>query len=157
MRSPNISLNIVVAGEKNTSEKIFSYKFLFRETYKNKGGFSMYKGSYFWSGILSGGISQIEDMRLYMKGDLTAKDLGVNTTRNVTGTVGIIAGMEYGAVIGSAVLPGVGTILGSIVGFMVGNRAGSYAGYQVGNMVFKQTQPVITGNTETRLKIEQKN
>ncbi|MDD1515355.1 hypothetical protein [Priestia megaterium] len=117
----------------------------------------MYKGSYFWSGILSGGISQIEDMRLYMKGDLTAKDLGVNTTRNVTGTVGIIAGMEYGAVIGSAVLPGVGTILGSIVGFMIGNRAGSYAGYQVGNMVFKQTQPVITGNTETRLKIEQKN
>ncbi|MFC3884034.1 hypothetical protein ACFOU2_11250 [Bacillus songklensis] len=117
----------------------------------------MYKGASFWSGVLSGGISQIEDMRSYMKGDLTTQDFSVHTTRNVTGAVGIMAGMEYGAVLGSAVLPGVGTIIGSILGFMIGNRVGSYAGYQVGNMVFKQAPLLLTGNAGTQLKIEQKN
>jgi outer membrane lipoprotein SlyB len=117
----------------------------------------MYKGTSFWTGVLSGGISQIEDIRLYRKGDLTTQDFSVNTTRNVTGAVGIIAGMEYGAVLGSAVLPGVGTIIGSIVGFMIGNRLGSYAGHQVGNMVFKQVPLLLTSNGNTNLRIDQKN
>lgn len=116
----------------------------------------MYRGASFWSGVVSGGVSQIEDMRAYMKGDLTAQDLSVHTTRNVTGAVGIMAGMEYGAVLGSAVFPGVGTIIGSIVGFMVGNRLGSYAGYQVGTIVFKQAPLLLTGNGGTSLRIEQK-
>jgi outer membrane lipoprotein SlyB len=117
----------------------------------------MYKGALFWSGVLSGGISQIEDTRSYMKGDLTTQDFGVHTTRNVTGAIGIMAGMEYGAMLGSAVLPGIGTIVGSILGFMVGNRVGSYAGHQVGNVVFKQTPLLLTGNAGTQLKIEEQN
>lgn len=117
----------------------------------------MYRGASFWSGVVSGGISQVEDMRSYLKGDLTTQDFSVHTTRNVTGAVGIMAGMEYGAVLGSAVLPGVGTIIGSIIGFMVGNRLGTYAGHQVGTIVFKQAPLLLTGNVSTQLKIEQKN
>jgi phage tail tape-measure protein len=116
----------------------------------------MYRSASFWSGVVSGGLSQIEDTRSYMKGELTTSDYSVHTTRNVTGAVGIMAGMEYGAVLGTAVLPGIGTIVGSLIGFMVGNRVGSYAGYQVGNIVFKQAPLLLTGHAGTQLRLAPK-
>jgi hypothetical protein len=64
--------------------------------------------------------------------------------------------MEYGARLGSAVLPGVGTIIGLLVGFIIGNRLGSYAGYQVGNIMFKKSPLLLTGNADIKLRIEQK-
>jgi outer membrane lipoprotein SlyB len=51
----------------------------------------MFKGTSFWSGVLSGGISQIGDIRSYMKGEILTQDFGVHTTSNVTGAVGIMA------------------------------------------------------------------
>jgi outer membrane lipoprotein SlyB len=50
----------------------------------------MYKGTSFWSGVLSGGISQIGDIRSFIKGELTPQDFSVHTTSNVTGAVGIM-------------------------------------------------------------------
>jgi outer membrane lipoprotein SlyB len=136
---------------------MFCFKNFFRASYKEQRRFFvMFKGTSFWSGVLSGGISQIGDIRSYMKGEISTQDFGVHTTSNVTGAVGIMAGMEYGAVLGSAVLPRVGTIIGSLVGFIIGNRLGSYAGYQVGNMVFKKAPLLLTGNADINLRIEQK-
>jgi outer membrane lipoprotein SlyB len=102
---------------------------------KSKEEFFMFKGAPFWSGILSGGISQIEDVRSYMKGEIDRKDLTVYTMRNITGAVGIMAGMEYGALVGTMVFPGIGTFVGSVVGYIVGNRIGSTIGYKTGDFL----------------------
>jgi hypothetical protein len=102
---------------------------------KSKEEIFMFKGAPLWSGILSGGISQIEDVRSYMKGEIDRKDFTVYTMRNITGAVGIMAGMEYGALVGTMVFPGIGTFVGSLIGYMVGNRIGSTVGYKTGDFL----------------------
>jgi membrane protein DedA with SNARE-associated domain len=43
--------------------------------------------------------------------------------------------MEYGALAGSAILPGAGTIIGTIAGAMLGSRFGQAAGYHAGKFI----------------------
>lgn len=92
-------------------------------------------GSVF-AGVVSGGISQVKDTALYVKGEINGHKFAVQTTQNVTGAVGVITGVEYGAVLGSALLPGVGTLVGAIAGAMIGERFGRLIGSQAGHLVF---------------------
>lgn len=96
----------------------------------------MFKGASLWSGIITGGISQIQDTKAMTEGLISKRKYAVHTSKNIVGSVGIIAGIEYGALLGSAIFPGVGTILGSIIGGMVGDSLGSYVGRQAGNVAF---------------------
>jgi hypothetical protein len=89
----------------------------------------------FWSGIVSGGVAQIQDTLSLSKGKMKAGDYAVRTTSNITGGLGIFAGMEYGALAGSAILPGAGTIIGTIAGAMLGSRFGQAAGYHAGKFI----------------------
>ncbi|PAQ14053.1 hypothetical protein CD798_12265 [Bacillaceae bacterium SAOS 7] len=95
-------------------------------------------------GVLSGTLSQIQDTRAFNQGHLSRKDYAVCTTQNITGAVGIMAGIEYGGAVGSSLLPGVGSIFGMVVGGMIGDRIGSYVGRQAGQIVFHN--PALLGN-----------
>jgi outer membrane lipoprotein SlyB len=112
----------------------------------------MFKGAPLWSGILSGGISQIEDVRSYMKGEIDRKDFTVYTMRNITGAVGIMAGMEYGALVGTMVFPGIGTFVGSLIGYMVGNRIGSTIGYKTGDFLVNTPRRLYLLENSARLQ-----
>ncbi|WP_416825266.1 hypothetical protein [Ectobacillus polymachus] len=96
----------------------------------------MLKSASLWSGIIAGGISQMKDTKAMSDGLLSKKRYAVHTSKNVVGSVGIAAGIEYGALVGTSILPGVGTIIGSIVGGMVGDGLGSYLGMQTGELLF---------------------
>lgn len=101
-----------------------------------KGWCCMFKGVSLWAGIISGGMAQINDTRAMASGVIDKKDYAVQTSKNLTGSLGIMAGLEYGAVLGTAIMPGVGTIIGSMIGSMIGSRIGTYAGYNAGNLLF---------------------
>lgn len=96
----------------------------------------MFKGFSLWAGVISGGLAQLKDTQSVTTGHMDKKEYAIQTSQNLTGGLGIMAGIEYGAVLGSLVLPGPGTIIGSLIGSMIGNRVGNYAGYQAGNMIF---------------------
>ncbi|MFB9758988.1 MULTISPECIES: hypothetical protein [Bacillaceae] len=98
----------------------------------------MLKGAPLWSGVVAGGISQVEDVQSYIQGERDGKYLAASTVKNVTGAAGIMAGVEYGAIAGSMILPGIGTVIGSIAGYMVGNRIGSSIGATAGNLLFNR-------------------
>ncbi|WP_338752290.1 hypothetical protein [Bacillus sp. FJAT-52991] len=104
----------------------------------------MFHRSSIIGGVLSGALSQIQDTRSLNQGHLSRKDYAVCTTQNITGTFGIMAGMEYGGAVGSSLLPGVGSILGMTVGGIIGDRIGSYVGRQAGHMIFHN--PALLGN-----------
>ncbi len=72
------------------------------------------------------------------------------TTENVTGAFGVMAGIEYGAVLGSSFMPGVGTVLGAVVGGMLGDRLGRRAGTMAGTTIFnsQMAQNALNGNKE---------
>ena len=92
-----------------------------------------------WAGAISGGITQIKGSREYTSGKISANEYVVHTTTNVSETIGLMAGVEYGAILGSSLIPGVGTIIGTIVGGILGNRLGNVVGTQVGNTFINQT------------------
>jgi outer membrane lipoprotein SlyB len=94
-----------------------------------------------WAGVLTGLIGQIADTAAYMKGRMKKDEFAVQTAENVTSALGVIAGIEYGAMLGSAVLPGAGTVAGSILGGFLGDRLGRYVGHQTGKIVYNQ--PII--------------
>lgn len=96
----------------------------------------MMKAGSIWAGVISGAIGQLEDTKAMTSGQMNKKEYAVNTTKNITGGVGVMAGIEYGAILGSSLLPGVGTFIGALIGSVVGNRIGNYAGSQVGHIVF---------------------
>ncbi|MEW9670153.1 hypothetical protein [Ammoniphilus sp. 3BR4] len=103
-----------------------------------------------WAGAISGGMSQWEDTKAYRSGHLTGNQYAAHTTKNVTGAVGIMAGIEYGAIMGTSLLPGIGTIVGSIVGGLLGDRLGRTVGMQAGNILFNNrammNQPLFANN-----------
>ncbi|MDQ0247047.1 outer membrane lipoprotein SlyB [Bacillus fengqiuensis] len=107
----------------------------------------MFRGVTLWSGVISGVLSQVRDMSLYSKGDINKQELAVHTTKNVTGAVGIMAGMEYGGVLGSMVFPGVGTVVGCVLGGMFGDYIGSNVGVRAGHMLFQNNQMLLTTST----------
>ena len=84
----------------------------------------MMKAGSIWAGVLSGAIGQLEDTKAMTSGQMNKKEYAVNTTKNITGGVGVMAGIEYGAILGSSLLPGVGTFIGALIGSVVGNRIG---------------------------------
>lgn len=96
----------------------------------------MFRGGSLWAGLVSGGYSQLQHTMALSKGDLNQNDYAKHTTRNVTGALGVMAGIEYGAVLGSALLPGIGTIAGSMIGGIMGDRMGRYVGTHTSNLLF---------------------
>jgi phage tail tape-measure protein len=93
----------------------------------------MFSKGTLWAGAISGGINQIRGSREYTGGEITANEYVAHTTTNVSETIGLMAGLEYGAMLGSSLIPGVGSILGTIVGGILGDRLGNVVGRQVGN------------------------
>ncbi|MDT3424982.1 phage tail tape-measure protein [Paenibacillus forsythiae] len=97
----------------------------------------MLQGGSLWAGLLAGGMSQLQDTKSLQQGRIGKKEYTVQTVENVTGAVGVMAGVEYGAVLGSTVLPGVGTVVGALLGGVLGDRMGRIVGGQAGNILSK--------------------
>ncbi|AKG33949.1 glycine zipper domain-containing protein [Paenibacillus durus] len=95
----------------------------------------MFQGGSLWAGLLAGGMSQLQDTKSLQQGQLGKKEYTAHTVENVTGAVGVMAGVEYGAVLGSTVLPGVGTVVGAVLGGVLGDRVGRVVGNQAGNLI----------------------
>lgn len=104
-----------------------------------------FRGPSLWAGILSGGIAQYQDTKALQRGLMSKQDYAVHTTKNITGAAGLIAGIEYGAMIGTRIMPGIGTIAGSIIGGFMGDRLGTMVGIQAGSMLF-QNKSLLLGN-----------
>src|SRR5665647_318577 len=92
----------------------------------------MFQGGSLWGGLISGGLSQIQDTNALKEGHINKKQYAIQTTENVTGAFGIMAGIEYGAVFGSSIMPGVGTVIGCVVGGLLGDRIGRNVGQLAG-------------------------
>jgi outer membrane lipoprotein SlyB len=113
----------------------------------------MLQGGSLWAGVISGGMSQIQDTRNFTNGHMGKKEYALKTTGNVTGAFGLMAGVEYGALLGTSLLPGVGTAVGSILGGLIGDRLGRTVGVQAGyalvsNPIMKKVMPAETGNQQ---------
>ncbi|UOF92034.1 hypothetical protein LSG31_07325 [Fodinisporobacter ferrooxydans] len=100
----------------------------------------MFRGASLWTGLIAGGLYQFEDAKSYNNGEIKKNDYAAKTTTNVVSAVGIMAGVEYGAIWGTALMPGIGTVVGSVVGAVVGDRLGQYVGGQAGNMMFNRNR-----------------
>ena len=98
----------------------------------------MFSKGTLWAGAISGGIAQIKGSREYTGGKINANEYAAHTTINVSETLGLMAGLEYGAILGSALIPGFGSIIGTILGGIVGDRLGNAVGIQVGNTFINQ-------------------
>lgn len=96
----------------------------------------MFRGGSLWAGVISGGVSQVQNTMALANGQLKTNDYATHTTKNMTGALGVMAGIEYGAVWGSVLLPGIGTVVGSVIGGYMGDRLGRYVGLQAGNKLF---------------------
>ena len=81
-------------------------------------------------------MAQLKDTHSMTSGEMDKKEYAMQTSKNVSGSIGVMAGLEYGAILGSSILPGPGTIIGALIGSIVGNRIGNFTGYHVGNIVF---------------------
>ena len=103
----------------------------------NKGGITMFSKGTLFAGAISGGITQIKGSREYTSGKISENEYVVHTTTNVSETIGLMAGFEYGAIIGASLIPGVGSIIGTILGGILGDRLGNVVGTQVGNSFIK--------------------
>lgn len=112
---------------------------------------NMFQGGSLWAGLASGGISQVQDTIAYSNGKMKANEFASNTTKNITGAVGTMAGVEFGAVLGTTLFPGFGTALGAVVGGIIGDRLGRLVGVQAGNMMFnnRAESDVVPANNLT--------
>ena len=93
----------------------------------------MFSKGTIWAGAISGGITQIKGSREYTGGKINEDEYVAHTTTNVSETIGLMAGLEYGAILGSSLIPGVGSIIGTILGGILGDRLGNVLGTEVGN------------------------
>jgi outer membrane lipoprotein SlyB len=105
----------------------------------------IFQGGSLWGGLVSGGISQLKDTRSLINGQMDKSQYAVQTSENVTGAIGVMAGIEYGAILGTSIMPGVGTVVGSICGGMLGHTVGRKVGNEAGKMLVNNR---ITGVTE---------
>lgn len=97
----------------------------------------MLQGGSLWGGLISGGVSQLQSTRSFLTGELNKSEYAVKSSENVTGAVGVMAGIEYGALLGTAVMPGVGTVVGTVVGGLLGDSLGRRVGGQAGKLLFR--------------------
>lgn len=102
----------------------------------------MFQGGSLWTGLIEGGIYQFNDTRALNNGEQNRQEYAKHTTKNVIGAVGTMAGVEYGALLGTTVMPGVGTVVGAVIGAAAGDRLGRLVGEQAGNAIFSR---MITG------------
>ncbi|CAM3810034.1 glycine zipper domain-containing protein [Alicyclobacillus pomorum] len=121
---------------------------MFEQVWRN-----MFEGGSLWAGVINGGFAQLQDTIALTNGKIKAEDYAANSTKNVSMAIGTMAGVECGALVGTAVMPGFGTMIGSIVGGYVGDRLGTYAGQQVGNIAFKGSNP--GGGTSPSVSVSQ--
>ena len=98
----------------------------------------MFSKGTLWAGAISGGIAQIKGSREYTSGKINENEYVAHTTINVSETLGLMTGLEYGAILGSALIPGFGSIVGTILGGILGDRLGNVVGIQVGNAIINQ-------------------
>ncbi|HUC93857.1 MAG TPA: hypothetical protein VMS09_17875 [Paenibacillus sp.] len=68
---------------------------------------------------------------------LVTRISAVQTTENVTGAIGVMAGVEYGAILGTSLMPGIGTAIGAVAGGMFGDRIGRVVGHRTGDFLLK--------------------
>jgi outer membrane lipoprotein SlyB len=114
----------------------------------------MLQGTSLWGGVISGALSQIQDTNALSKGQMDKNNYAIQTTENVTGAFGVMAGIEYGAILGTSIMPGIGTVVGSVAGGFLGNKLGRTVGQLAGTTVFKSplvqnvTQPIVQNVTE---------
>jgi len=69
----------------------------------------MFSRGQLFAGLISGGLSQVHDIKTYAAGSISDNGLAARTTKNITSALGLMTGLEYGAGVGSAVLPGIGS------------------------------------------------
>jgi phage tail tape-measure protein len=98
---------------------------------------NMFKGGSLWAGVIAGGAAQLQDTIALTSGRMKTGDFAVSSTKNATMALGTMAGVECGAIVGTALMPGFGTMLGSIIGGVIGDRIGAYVGAQAGQLLFK--------------------
>jgi outer membrane lipoprotein SlyB len=98
----------------------------------------MFEGISVLVGLLFGGVKQYQDTKSLNHGEKNRKKYAVETTENVTGGVGVWAGVEYGGMLGTTLLPGFGTVAGAVLGGVLGARVGTVVGHQAGSAVFNQ-------------------
>ena len=108
----------------------------------------MFSKGTLWAGAISGGINQVRGSREYTSGKISENEYVAHTTTNVSETIGLMAGFEYGAILGASLIPGVGGIIGTIVGGILGDRLGNVVGTQVGNAYIHQKR---LGSTSRKL------
>jgi hypothetical protein len=65
----------------------------------------MFEGISVLAGLLFGGIKQYQDTKSLNHGEMYREKYAVETTENVTGGVGVWAGVEYGGMLGTTLLP----------------------------------------------------
>jgi outer membrane lipoprotein SlyB len=95
----------------------------------------MFHGGSLWTGLISGGLSQYKDTYAMTTGQMDKKQFAIQTSQNVTGAIGVMAGLEYGAVLGTSILPGIGTAVGAVIGGVIGDRVGRAVGVQTGTVI----------------------
>jgi outer membrane lipoprotein SlyB len=98
----------------------------------------MLEGISVLAGLLFGGAKQFQDTKSLNQGEIYRKKYKVETTENVTGGVGVWAGVEYGGMLGTTLLPGFGTVAGAVLGGVLGAKVGTAVGHQAGNAVFNK-------------------
>lgn len=98
----------------------------------------MFSKGTLWAGAISGGLNQIRGSREYVGGRINANEYAAQTTTNISETLGLMAGLEYGAILGSSLIPGVGSLVGTILGGIVGDRLGNVVGAQLGQAFINQ-------------------
>jgi outer membrane lipoprotein SlyB len=113
----------------------------------------MLQGGSLWAGVISVGMTQIQDTRNFSNGQISKKEYALKTTGNVTGAFGLMAGVEYGALLGTSLLPGVGTVVGSVLGGLIGDRLGRRIGVQAGNALV--SNPILMNVMPGAMRKEQ--
>jgi phage tail tape-measure protein len=117
-----------------------------------------FSGGSLWGGLISGGLSQLQDTNALKEGQIDKKTYAVQTTENVTGAFGVMAGIEYGAILGTTIMPGVGTVLGSVVGGLLGDRVGRTVGHRAGSSLINsrmmQNKLGTTQDNESNAKLQ---
>jgi outer membrane lipoprotein SlyB len=95
----------------------------------------MFQGGSLWAGVATGAMSQFQDTRKLTQGAIDRTEYAVQTAENVTGALGVMAGIEYGAMLGTTLMPGVGTAVGAVLGGVFGDKIGRAVGQQTGNAI----------------------
>src|SRR6478609_5023462 len=98
----------------------------------------MVEGISVLAGLLFGGAKQYQDTKSLNEGEIPRKKYAVETTENATGALGVWAGVEYGGMLGTTLIPGFGTVAGAVLGGILGAKVGSTVGHQAGSAVFNK-------------------